>query len=154
MEARRARRHTAAMGYAAAAAEEFKVFLVEDSPEIRERLLALFASVEGARTVGYADGAEAAIRDILAERPDAVVLDVSLAQGSGIDVLRALRAQAPEIDVYMLTNFATPQYRRLCERLGAKGFFDKSTEFELVRDAIAVRSLHLAAQQADPQSVH
>ncbi len=134
-------RHTAGMGYAAAAAEEFRVFLVEDSAEIRERLLALFASVEGARTVGYADGADAAIHDILADRPHAVVLDVSLAQGSGIDVLRALQAQAPEIDVYMLTNFATPQYRRLCERLGAKGFFDKSTEFTLVRDAIAARSV-------------
>lgn len=127
---------------ATAAPQEFKVYLVEDSPQIRERLLALFAGVSGARTVGYADNADAAIRDILAERPNAVVLDVSLAQGSGIDVLRALRAQAPEVDVYMLTNFATPQYRRLCDRLGAKGFFDKSTEFELVRDAIAARTVH------------
>jgi DNA-binding NarL/FixJ family response regulator len=123
-------------------ADEFKVFLVEDSPQIRERLFALFAGVSGARTVGYADNAASAIHDILAGRPDAVVLDVSLAQGSGIDVLRALQAEAPEIDVYMLTNFATPQYRRLCERLGAKGFFDKSSEFELVRDAIAARTVH------------
>jgi DNA-binding NarL/FixJ family response regulator len=146
MERQRAGRHTAGMELNTAA--DFRVFLVEDSPQIRERLLALFATVEGARTVGYADGAEAAIRDILHTRPNAVVLDVSLAQGSGIDVLRALTAQAPEIDVYMLTNFATPQYRRLCERLGAKGFFDKSTEFELVRDAIAARS-----HQPDPHSV-
>ncbi len=124
----------------ASAAGKFKVFLVEDSPLIRERLFALFASVEGVNTVGYADNAESAIRDILGKRPDAVVLDVSLAQGSGIEVLKALAAQAPEIDVYMLTNFATPQYRRLCERLGAKGFFDKSTEFEQVRDAIAARA--------------
>ena len=42
----------------------------------------------------------------------------------------------------MLTNFATPQYRRLCKRLGARGFFDKSTEFELVRDAIAALASH------------
>lgn len=146
MERARTGRHTAGMELSTAV--DFKVFLVEDSPQIRERLLALFATVEGARTVGYADGADSAIRDILQTRPDAVVLDVSLAQGSGIDVLRALGAQAPEIDVYMLTNFATPQYRRLCERLGAKGFFDKSTEFELVRDAIAARS-----HQPDPHSV-
>jgi DNA-binding NarL/FixJ family response regulator len=122
------------------AATETRLFLVEDSPQIRERLLALFATVEGVRTVGYADGADAAIHDILAARPHAVVLDVSLAQGSGIDVLRALKAQAPEIDVYMLTNFATPQYRRLCARMGARGFFDKTTEFELVRNAIAARA--------------
>lgn len=140
MERQCAGRHTAGMEFNTAAAEEFRVFLVEDSPQIRDRLLALFATVDGARTVGYADGADSAVREILQTHPDAVVLDVSLAQGSGIDVLRALSTQAPDIDVYMLTNFATPQYRRLCERLGAKGFFDKSTEFELVRDAIAARS--------------
>ena len=123
-------------------APEFKVFLVEDSPAIRERLFALFATVTGARTVGFADNAASAIQEILTERPNAVVLDVTLAQGSGIHVLRALQAQAPDIDVYMLTNSATPQYRRLCERLGAKGFFDKSTEFELVRDAIAACTVH------------
>lgn len=132
------------MEFQATVTAPLKVFLVEDSPLIRERLFALFAGVEGARTVGYADGAEAAIRDILGQRPDAVVLDVSLAQGSGIDVLKALSARAPGIDVYMLTNFATPRYRRLCERLGAKGFFDKSTEFEKVRDAIAARVPHRA----------
>lgn len=121
-------------------ASPLSVFLVEDSPLIRERLGALFATVEGIRTVDFADRADAAINKILARRPDVVVLDLSLAQGSGIEVLRALQAQAPEIAVYMLTNFATSQYRRLCARLGALGFFDKSTEFEKVRDAIAVRA--------------
>ena len=117
-----------------------EVFVVEDSPLIRERLLELLAPVEGARTVGWAERADEAIRAILERRPQAVVLDVQLAQGSGIDVLRALHEQAPCIDVYMLTNFASPQYRRQCERLGARGFYDKSTEFERVRDAIAARA--------------
>ena len=119
-----------------------KVFLVEDSAMIRERLLALLSSVDGVRIVGCAEAADEAIHQILDQRPDTVVLDVNLAQGSGIDVLRALKAAAPEIDVYVLTNFAHPQYRRLCTELGARGFFDKSTEFELVRDALAARALH------------
>lgn len=124
-----------------------EVFVVEDSPLIRERLLALLAPVEGARTIGCAERADDAIRSILARRPDAVVLDVQLAAGSGIDVLRTLHDQAPGIDVYMLTNFASAQYRRLCERLGARGFFDKSTEFECVRDAIAALATR---HQANP----
>lgn len=123
-----------------AADGKLRVFVVEDSPLLRERLADLFAPVIGVRTVGYADGADEAIRGILEVRPDAVVLDISLAQGSGIDVLRALQKQAPGIEVYILTNFANPQYRRLCTRLGARGFFDKSSEFELVRDAIAARA--------------
>lgn len=126
--------------FAPAAAPALRVFVVEDSPVLRDRLAELFAPLTGVRTVGYAEGADAAIRDILESRPDAVVLDIGLAQGSGIDVLRALQSQAPDIEVYILTNSANPQYRRLCTRLGARGFFDKTSEFELVRDAIAARA--------------
>ena len=64
------------------------------------------------------------------------LLDLHLAQGSGFDVLRAVCLQAPEIDFYMLSNFAAGPYRQLAGRLGARGFFDKSTEFGRVRDAI------------------
>jgi len=130
-------------------APPFEVFVVEDSPLIRDRLLALLDAVPGAETVGCADRANDAIRAILERRPDAVVLDVQLAEGSGIDVLRALNDQAPEIDVYMLTNFTGNQYRRQCERLGARGFYDKSTEFESVRDAIAVRASNKANRRGD-----
>ena len=69
-----------------------------------------------------------------------VVLDLKLAEGSGFDVLRALHRAAPGIDVYMLTNFASEPYRRLAERLGARDFFDKTTEFERVRDTIVGRA--------------
>lgn len=118
----------------------FDLYLVEDSPMIRERLVALLSPLEGMHLVGYADSSDTAVREIVAQRPDAVLLDLNLANGSGIDVLRALQVQAPEVDVFVLTNFANPQYRRLCTSLGARGFFDKTTEFEKVRDAIAVRA--------------
>ena len=96
------------------------VFLVEDSPLVCERLEALLASVAGVVTVGRAIGADEATRSILAGRPDAVVLDLKLAQGSGFDVLRVLHDQAPEIDVYVLSNLAAEPYRRRAERLGAR----------------------------------
>lgn len=124
-----------------AAREPLKVYLVEDSPVLRERLEAMLATIAGARTVGYASGAEDAVRGIGEQRPDVVVLDLKLAQGSGFDVLRALRGEAPEIDVYMLSNFATEPYRRLAAQLGAREFFDKSSEFERVREIIAARAI-------------
>ena len=105
-----------------------------------ERLEALLASVAGVVTVGCAIGADEATRSILAGRPDAVVLDLKLAQGSGFDVLRALHDQAPEIDVYVLSNLAAEPYRRRAERLGARGFFDKTTQFERMRDTLAARA--------------
>lgn len=117
-----------------------QVFVVEDSPMVRERLVAMLGAVPGATVVGHAAGADAAIRDILSSRPDVVVLDLNLGEGSGFDVLRAVRKIAPEIDFYMLSNFAAYPYRQLAERLGARDFFDKSREFERVREIVAQRA--------------
>jgi DNA-binding NarL/FixJ family response regulator len=107
---------------------------------IRERLEDMLASIEGVHSVGHAAGADEAIHEILDLHPHAVVLDVRLAQGTGFDVLRALREQAPEIAVYMLSNFATEPYRRLAARLGVAGFFDKTTQFEGVCEVLADRA--------------
>lgn len=116
------------------------IYLVEDSGIVRQRLEALLADLPQTRVVGHASGAREAISDILAKRPDVVLCDLNLAEGTGFDVLRALSAQAPEIECYMLSNFATQPYRRLAAELGARDFFDKSNEFERVRDLVASRA--------------
>jgi DNA-binding NarL/FixJ family response regulator len=123
-----------------------RVFLAEDSPLIRERLEAMI-TVAGAAPAGFAISVGAAIDAILLTRPDLVILDMQLADGTGFDVLRAVRAQAPEIDIYFFSNFAADPYRQLAERLGAKGFFDKSREFGLMRDVVAQLAEARQAQQ-------
>ena len=118
-----------------------EIFLVEDSPPVRARLAEMLGSIPGATLVGEAESAEAAIRGILEARPDVVVLDLGLAGGtSGFEVLRAVCREAPEIDIYMLSNFAAFPYRQLAERLGARDFFDKTRDFERVRDILAKRA--------------
>ena len=139
MGRRAAVRHTAAM-QAEVQARPMNVFLVEDSAQVVRRLEEMLAAIEGVRTVGSAARADEAIREVLTLRPDAVLCDVSLAQGTGFDVLRALHAQAPDVEVYMLSNFATEPYRRIAARLGARDFFDKSTELERMRDTVAARA--------------
>lgn len=117
-----------------------KVFLVEDSAPVLERLHAMLAAVPGATVVGHASGAEEAIAGILAAKPDIVVLDLKLAPGSGFDVLSAVHPHAPAIDFYLLSNFSSEPYRKQAQRLGAKGFFDKTRDFERVRDIVAQRA--------------
>lgn len=114
------------------------VFLVEDSALLRERLEAILAAIPGLQTVGHASGAKAAVSGILAARPDAVVLDIHLAEGNGFDVLRGLRAAAFAPAIYVLTNYPLEGYRKSAERLGARGFFDKSHDIDQLRDALAV----------------
>jgi DNA-binding NarL/FixJ family response regulator len=119
------------------AAPSFKVFLVEDAPVLRTRIEDMLASIPGAEVTGHAADAPSAISGILAARPDAVVLDIHLSQGSGFDVLRAVRAELPRTRFYVLTNFASTAYRQVAERLGASGFYDKSNEFESLKAALA-----------------
>jgi len=129
-------------------ASSLRVFVVEDSPMARERIAALLGAVDGIDLIGYAAEADDAIARILAERPDAVVLDIHLASGTGFDVLRAVHARAPEVEVYMMTNFATPPYREHAAKLGACDLFDKSLEFECLRETLRRRTTQGAALAA------
>jgi DNA-binding NarL/FixJ family response regulator len=124
------------------------IYLVEDSVPVRERLTTLLEDIPGTRVVGHAATAREAVGEILALRPDAVLCDLNLKQGTGFEVLRALRERAPEIPCYMLSNFATGPYRRLAAELGARDFFDKSSEIERMRDVIARRNAPAPAAAA------
>ena len=117
-----------------------EIYLVEDSELVRGRFIDMLDAIPGASVAGQTGAAAVAIREILARRPDVVLLDINLAQGSGFDVLRAVCPEAPEVDFYMLSNFSATPYRELAERLGAREFFDKSKEFGRVRDLVAQRA--------------
>ena len=107
---------------------------------LRPRLEVMLGSIPGARLIGQSAGAQDAIRAILALRPDAVVLDLHLEEGSGFDVLKALQKVSLQVAVYVLTNFPTEPYRRKAEQLGARGFFDKSGDLGRLRDALATHA--------------
>jgi DNA-binding NarL/FixJ family response regulator len=122
-------------------AAALQVFIVEDSQPVRERLQELLASIEGAHCAGAADTADAAIQGIVDVHPDAVLLDITLARGSGFDVLRALHVCAPDITVYILSNHASEPYRRMALQLGASAFFDKTTQMGEMRELLSRRAL-------------
>jgi CRP/FNR family transcriptional regulator len=114
-----------------------RVFIVEDSAPIRERLREMLRAAEGVSVVGEADSIQAAVQGILRTRPEAVLLDIRLIDGSGIDVLREVHPLAPEVAFVVLTNNASPQYRRICMEAGASHFLDKTTEFAQVGQIVA-----------------
>ena len=112
-------------------------FIVDDSPAIRARLVEMLSGIRDVEVVGEAETSREAIDGILRIRPDSVLLDLNLGSGTGMEVLRGVRAQAPEIVFVVLTNHSEPQYRSACQKAGARYFLDKSTEFESVRGVIA-----------------
>jgi DNA-binding NarL/FixJ family response regulator len=114
-----------------------QIFIVDDSTSIRLRLNELLRRMSDVSVVGEAATLGAAVDGILRLHPDSVLLDLNLMGKSGMDVLRTVHPQAPDIVFVVLTNHSEPQYRRACARAGARYFLDKSTEFERVREVIA-----------------
>jgi DNA-binding NarL/FixJ family response regulator len=117
-----------------------KVFLVENSPIVRDRLRSLLQSLDGVEMVGEAASVPEALQGVVASRAEAVVLDLHLDGGSGFDVLRGLRQSAPDVSTYVLTSFTSETYRGAAQRLGARGFFDKASEIPQLLAALSEKS--------------
>jgi DNA-binding NarL/FixJ family response regulator len=118
-----------------------KVFLADDSALIRERVAAMLSS-RAMAIVGQAETPKASIDGILTARPDVVVLDVQLEGGSGLEVLRAVRQEAPNIAFVVFSNNSNPAYRKRYLGEGALRFLDKSTEFDQLVPAVENASHH------------
>jgi DNA-binding NarL/FixJ family response regulator len=113
-----------------------KVFLADDSALIRDRIAAMLQS-SGMAIVGQAGTPQGAIDGILAARPDAVVLDVQLEGGSGLEVLHAVRQTARAVAFVVFSNNAAPAYRKRYLAAGAARFLDKTTEADQLVQALA-----------------
>jgi DNA-binding NarL/FixJ family response regulator len=106
-----------------------RVFIADDSSAVVERLADLLEEVPGAQLVGQAGDVPEALRCIQQANPDAVILDLQMPGGSGLDVLRVIRRDNPGLHVLICTNYPYPQYREECLSAGANFFLDKSAEF-------------------------
>ncbi|MET0645072.1 MAG: response regulator transcription factor [Pyrinomonadaceae bacterium] len=106
------------------------IFIVDDSKVLRDRLVSMLSEVEGIEVVGQAGNAAEAISGIRRLRPRVVVLDIQMPGGSGIEVLRTIKREAPPTVVVMLTNHTLAQYREKCMELGADYFLDKTRDLD------------------------
>jgi DNA-binding NarL/FixJ family response regulator len=122
-----------------------KVFLADDSMVLRERVLDMLCDIPGVEVLGCAEDALHAIDCIRRLRPDAVIVDIQMPHGSGLDILKNLRAVNVRI---VFTNFPYPQYRKRALDCGADYFFDKTTEFEKLRELFAQLTGALEPQPA------
>ncbi|MGH7293395.1 MAG: response regulator [Polyangiaceae bacterium] len=113
-----------------------RILVVDDSPAIRARLLAMLVELPGVE-VREAAGADEAMESIQVSAPDLVVLDLHMPGKTGLELLPQIKSLPVVPIVVMMTGEATEHHRRTCLALGADFFFDKSRDFarmlELVR---------------------
>lgn len=116
-----------------------KVVIVDDSVEIQERLLTMLREIPGIEIAGQATTVAQAISTVHVLKPDVMILDLRLPDGSGLDVLRLTQREQIQTRVIVLTNFPYPQYEQRARAAGAYAFLNKAKEFDRVADL--VRSL-------------
>lgn len=112
------------------------VYLVEDSPLVRQRLKEAIREIDPAMRICEAASAADAIEGILEMHPDVVVLDLKLEDGSGLDVLKQMKKEKIEATVMVFSNHTETLYRKKCMAMGAEHFFDKMRDFESLIEAI------------------
>jgi DNA-binding NarL/FixJ family response regulator len=117
-----------------------RIFLVEDSPYICERLTELIEAEGKHVVVGCADTYDAAIAGIAAARPDVAIFDIQLKHGSGIDALAEAKRLVPELVAIVLSNKVTAQYMAASANAGATYVLDKSRDYEHVPEILDVLS--------------
>ena len=127
---------TWAVSTMAADDKKIRVFIADDSDTVRDRLISLLREMPAVEIVGEAQDAAEAIQAIQRIKPDVVILDIRMPAGSGIGVLRSLRQKQEKPKFIILTNYPFLQCRKTCPEAGASYFFDKSSEFEKIPQAL------------------
>ena len=113
-----------------------RVLVVEDAPDLRGRLVSLVTEIPDLEIAGVAGSVGEASELLRTLRPDVALLDLRLPDGSGLDVLRDLRALNTGVFVAMITAFDTPRVRSSCLEAGADAFLSKNSEIDELPDLL------------------
>ena len=113
-----------------------RVFLVDDHPLVREHLTALIQREADLEVCGEAADAPGALTLIRARTPDLVILDISLKQSSGLELIKSLKEFWPNLPVLVLSMHDEMLYAERSLRAGALGYMTKEEATVSILSAI------------------
>ena len=113
-----------------------RILIVEDHPIVRRGLAALINAEPDLEICGEAEEPANALNLFEAMRPDLVLVDLSLKNGSGIDLIKKIRARSPDAKVLVLSLHAETLFADHVLRAGAMGYLNKQEAAEKTVDAI------------------
>ncbi|MCU0793471.1 MAG: response regulator transcription factor [Opitutaceae bacterium] len=113
--------------------------IVEDDPVYRQFVRQILKKVEGVTVIGECSTGAEGIAICRREKPDAMLLDLVLPDQQGVDVVRTLRPEFPDMIVLLMTAHPRDDLPRELLKLGVQGFADKTaTAPELVKSIRSV----------------
>lgn len=112
------------------------IFVVDDHVLFREGFVSMLQSCPDFNIVGEAGSAMEAIEKVGELRPDLVLLDIGLPDGNGLDVMKVLRLQKPDLKVVILTVYESDDLLVQAIRSGANGYLLKTMPMSQVLASI------------------
>ena len=116
--------------------EKTRILLCDDHEVVREGLRGLISRQEGMSVVGEAGTVTEVVEAAARTKPDVVIMDVRLPDGSGVEACRTIREARPETKVIMLTSYADDEALFASIIAGASGYLLKQTRGQAVVDAV------------------
>jgi DNA-binding NarL/FixJ family response regulator len=113
-----------------------RIFLVDDHPLVREWLTNLIHQQADLLVCGEAESAPQALEAVTKLRPNIAIVDISLKGSSGIELIKNIRAVAPEVAVIVLSMHDESLYAERALRAGARGYIMKRETAKKVIAAI------------------
>jgi DNA-binding NarL/FixJ family response regulator len=120
------------------ASEPMRVMLIEDHPVVREMLQDFIGRLPQVSVCHAAASAEAALEALDSAMPDVLLIDLSLPGMSGIEFVRTIREQRPELQCMILSGHNSRAYVRQALAAGAHGYLLKGDPLEIERGLLAV----------------
>ena len=117
-------------------AKKARIFIVDDHPLVREMLSNLIRQTPDLMVCGEAEDAKAALQEIARAGADLAIVDLSLGNGSGIDLIRSIRSALPQVAVIVLSMHDERVYAERSIRAGARGYIMKRESTKKIIDAI------------------
>jgi DNA-binding NarL/FixJ family response regulator len=102
-----------------------RVVIVDDHPLVRERLSQIFNGELDMEVCGEAENAKTAMETILREKPDLVVVDITLKDSSGLDLIKNVKQQSEKLPILVLSMHEEALYAERVLRAGANGYITK-----------------------------
>jgi len=120
--------------------EQIRIMIVDDHEVVREGLRALLDRRQSMCVVGDAYSVQTAITEAARCKPDVIIMDVRLPDGTGVEACREIRENDPHVKVIMLTSYADEEAVIASIVAGASGYLLKQTRGQTLADAIATVS--------------
>jgi DNA-binding NarL/FixJ family response regulator len=114
----------------------YRVALIDDHPMVRERLSQLLRTQPDFVTCGEADSLVSAMELVEREKPDVAIVDISLKNSSGLDLIKELTHRHPDVRILVLSMYEESLYAERTLRAGARGYITKQEATEQIIAAI------------------